>query len=147
MLPPTWGVWNLKGAGQSPPTSDNVSTYQCAGWSSGPVAIWAKASSGNQLHAVYSSDTSEVWTFSNVYNTTNGGFNDSPYKNVTVPDSSLTDNLTSTNTETGAFQYLPQWLRTTYNPPGAVDCTPIPGNPSIAWGPPAIPNANAAATR
>jgi hypothetical protein len=147
LLSQTWGVWNLKGAGQSPPVSHNVTTYQCAGWASGPVAIWASAPAGNQLHAVYTTSQSEVWTFSNLYNITNGGFNNSPYKNVTVPSQSLTDNLTSTNTETGAFQYLPQWLRATYNPPGAVDCTPIPGNPSIAWGPPVIPNANAAATQ
>ena len=43
LLPPTWGVWNLKGYGQSPPTANDVKTYYCAGWSSGPVAIWAKA--------------------------------------------------------------------------------------------------------
>jgi hypothetical protein len=42
----------------------------------------------------------------------------SPVHNVTVPHQSLTDNLTSTNTLTGAFQYLPEWIRTTYNPPG-----------------------------
>lgn len=147
LLPPTWGVWNLKGYGQSPPTANDVKTYYCAGWSSGPVAIWAKALDGNQLHAVYSTDTTEVWTFSNVYNISNGGFSDSPYKNVTVPSKSLTDNLTSTNTLTGAFQYLPQWLRSTYNPPGGVDCTPIPGYASVAWPPPVIPNADAARTR
>jgi hypothetical protein len=99
------------------------------------------------LHAVYSTDTTEVWTFSNLYNLTNGGFSDSPYKNVTVPSQSLTDDLTSTNTLTGAFQYLPQWLRSTYNPPGGVDCTPIPGYASVAWPPPVIPNADAARTR
>jgi hypothetical protein len=148
LLPPTWGVWDLKGAGQSPTTNANdVKKYQCAGWSSGPVAIWANAPAGNQLHSVYSTDTSEVWTFSNLYNLTNGGFNDSPYKNVTVPSTSLTDNLTSTNTLTGAFQYLPQWLRATYNPPGGVDCTPIAGYPSVAWAPPVIPHADAARTQ
>ena len=72
---------------------------------------------------------------------------DTPCKNVTVPSQSLTDNLTSTNTLTGAFQYLPQWLRSTYNPPGGVDCTYIPGNASVAWAPPVIPHADAARTQ
>ena len=27
LLPPTWGVWNLKGYGQSPPTANDVKTY------------------------------------------------------------------------------------------------------------------------
>ena len=42
----------------------------------------------------------------------------SPVNNVAVPNQSLTDNLTGANTLTGAFQYLPEWIRTTYNPPG-----------------------------
>jgi hypothetical protein len=147
LLPPTWGVWDLKGYGQSPPGSNDVKKYECAGTDSGPVAIWAKAPAGNQLHAVLTTSTTEVWTFSNIYNVNNGGFWDYPSKNVTVPSASLTDNLTSTNTLTGAFQYLPQWLRSTYNPPGAVDCTPIPGYASVAWTPPVIPNADAARTK
>ena len=75
LLPPTWGVWNLKGAGQSPPGSNDVKKYECAGSSSGPVAIWANAPAANQLHAVYSTDTSEVWTFS-TSTTSRGGSSD-----------------------------------------------------------------------
>jgi hypothetical protein len=147
LLPPTWGVWNLKGAGQSPPSSDDVKKYVCAGWSSGPVAIWANTAAGNQMHGVYSTDTTEVWTFSNLYNLSNGGFSDAPYKNVTIPSQSLTDNINSTNTLSGAFQYLPQWVRSTYNPPAGVDCTYVPGYPSVAWTPPVIPHADTARTQ
>jgi|GEM_PF-5271993 len=72
----------------------------------------------NQLHAVTSvasqQPVSQVWTFANIY----GNFAHDG-TDITVPDQSLTNDLTSTNTLTGAFQYLPQWIRTTYKPPRA----------------------------
>jgi hypothetical protein len=86
-----------------------------------------------------------VWSFANI-NTGNFSYSPAyPSDTVVVPSQSLTANLTSTNTLNGAFQYLPQWIRNTYNPPGHVVCsTSQSTNYTVAKYPPAIPNAAAA---
>jgi hypothetical protein len=42
---------------------------------------------------------------------------------------------------TGAFQYLPQWLRNTYQPPGRITCG---GSTEKYYSPPTIPSADTA---
>ncbi len=156
LLPPTWAMWNLKPDNVTQTTSDDVKTYKCIGSFTPPgfdplVAPWADTPEANQLHAVTSVTSqqavvSQVWTFSNI-DVGNGPYQFSyqPAYAVTVPAQSLTDNLTSTNTNTGAFQYLPQWIRTTYNPPGHVVCSTAPNNTTtVAKPPPTIPNGQAA---
>lgn len=152
LIPAAWAMWNHKPDKVTQTTSDDVKTYKCTGSEPAAgvdplVAPWANALAANQLHAVTSVTSqqaiiSQVWTFSNI---NVGNFSFEPVFAVTVPNQSLTANLTSTNTNTGAFQYLPQWVRTTYNPPGHVVCSTTLGNTTtVAKPPPAIPNANAA---
>ena len=56
-----------------------------------------------------------------------------------MPTTSLTDDIYGPDAESadGAFQYAPDWWRTTYNPPGGVQCHPP--NQSASWEAPSPP--------
>jgi hypothetical protein len=141
LLPLTWSMFNLKPDNVTQTTSDDVNTYEC-GLDPKP---FAPALPANQLHAVTSVTSqqaveSQVWTFANIDTKTFRAGDDF----VTLPDGSLTDTLTSTVVDSGAFQYLPQWIRTTYNPPGWTVCL---AETQGAHNPPAIPHADAAANQ
>jgi hypothetical protein len=87
----------------------------------------------NQFLAVARVDSngntqSNVWTFAN--NVSSG----SPQ----MPTTSLTDDIYGPDATTGegADQYGPDWWRTTYNPPGGVQCHPP--NTGASWDAPNI---------
>ena len=93
---------------------------------------FAKALSQNQFHAVsrfYSGGTqSNVWTFANDVSS-----------GPQMPTTSLTDDIYGPDSQSadGAFQYAPDWWRTTYNPPGGVQCHPP--NSRASWEAPSPP--------
>jgi len=144
MLPPAWQVWNLQTDNVTQTSSDDVSAYGCwdiySGSHGAAVPAFGSALPANQLHAATSAASeqpvSQVWTFSNIY----GNFAHDG-TDIIVPDQSLTNDLTSTNTLTGAFQYLPQWIRTTYNPLGSrsarnarrITTSPAPNPAKTMW--------------
>jgi hypothetical protein len=151
ILPTAWGMYALLPDLPENMPADNLANYRCSGLGQGEgPALWAGAPSGNQLLAptyLNPPNTNYVmanWTYANI-NVNN--FPNNPAGSTQVPSTDFSNPLFATTTK-GGFQYPAQWLRTSYNPPGAVLCTPVAlfTGVSVAWGPPAIPNAQAAAT-
>jgi hypothetical protein len=151
ILPTAWGMYALLPDLPENMPADNLANYRCSGFGQGQgPALWAGAPSGNQLLAPTYINTSNMtyvmanWTYANI-NVNN--FPNNPAGSTQVPSTDFSNPLFATTTK-GGFQYPAQWLRTSYNPPGTVSCTPVAlfTGVSVAWGPPAIPNAQAAAT-
>src|SRR5215831_19693884 len=125
------GTPNLTTSPRPPPTTSapTAAAIFIAGLMGRRSPAFGSALPANQLHAVTSvasqQPVSQVWTFANIY----GNF---------AHDGT---DLTSTNTLTGAFQYLPQWIRTTYKPPGSwsarnarrITTSPAPNPAKTMW--------------
>ncbi len=151
LLPTEWGMFSLVPDLPDNMPADNVSKYTCAalGKGTGP-ALWANTPPGNRIATPTFINTSnmtyynQTWTYSNI-NTANFIFD--PAGNTKVPTVDFSDPLFAAKTN-GGYQYAPQWFRQTYNPPGSVACVPLAlmNEASVAWGPPVLLNAQAAAT-
>ncbi len=151
ILPAAWGMYALMPDFPDNMPADNLANYRCSGLGQGEgPALWAGAPPGNQLLAPTYVNTTNLtyvvdnWTYASIK--VNNFYND-PAGSTRVPTTDFSNPLFATTTN-GGFQYPAQWIRTTYNPPGSVACTPLAqfSGVSIAWNPPTLPNAQAAAT-
>jgi hypothetical protein len=135
LIPETWVSTSLEPEYYLDPGSeypgnnwqtDSVAYYQCT-----HGAVFKNAKPGNIFEAVSRIDSdqppnygqpnlstgtplSDVWTFAD----------DVSSGEPTLPGTSLTDDIYGLDStgSSGAFQYAPDWWRTTYNPPGGVIC-------------------------
>jgi hypothetical protein len=110
-------------------TTNDVSQYEC----DNDHHPFADALAANQFHAISrvrdGTTQSNVWTFAN----------DVSSGSPQMPTTSLTDDIYGPDAfgSNGAGQYAPNWWRTTYNPPGGVQCSPP--NSGSSWPAPSVP--------